>query len=212
MTRAIAYTRVSTEEQGRDGISMDMQAAKARAYADLNDLDLVMIIEDRGISAKNIKARPGIQEVLRLVKARQIDAVIVYKLDRLARNTIECLEIAQTMDKHGVALHSITEKLDTTSAMGKFFFSLTASLAEMERNIISERTSAALAHKRARGEKTGGFVPFGFESNEGRLIPCPTEQRIINRIRDLNRNGFSTREIAATLNSEQTYTRRGTPW
>jgi site-specific DNA recombinase len=213
MKRAVGYIRVSTEEQSREGISLDMQAAKVRAYAELNDLDLVGIVEDAGISGKSIKARPGIQEVLSMVRARTVDAVIVFKLDRLARNTIEALEIAKLMDRSGVALHSISERLDTQSAMGKFFFTLIASLAEMERNVIAERTSAALAHKRANGEKTGGYAPYGYRGDaEGKLIPDLAEQRVISRMRELRASGYSYRGVAEALTQEGLFTRKGTPF
>jgi len=207
---AVGYIRVSTEEQSREGVSLDMQASKIRAYATLNDLNLVDIIEDAGISAKTIKGRSGIQRVLELVRTKQVDAVIVYKLDRLARNVIECLEMANLMDRGGVALHSITEKLDTQSALGRFFFTLTASLAEMERGIISERTSAALAQKRSRGEKTGGDVPYGYRSVDGKLEPNPAEQRAIGRIHELRDLGYSYQRIGDALTREGIFTRKGT--
>jgi DNA invertase Pin-like site-specific DNA recombinase len=201
---------VSTEEQSREGVSLDTQAAKIRAYADLHDMDLVGIIEDAGISGKSIKARPGIRAVLEMVKARKVDAVIVYKLDRLARNTIECLEMAKLMDKSGCAEHSISEKLDTQSALGRFFFTLTASLAEMERGLISERTKAALAQKRANGEKTGGDCPYGYKAVNGKLVADMAEQRLISRIRELKGNGLSLRKIVAALEADGYRTRKGT--
>jgi site-specific DNA recombinase len=212
MKKAVGYVRVSTEEQSREGVSLEMQAAKIRQYAELNDLALVEVIEDAGISGKSIKARPGIQSVLDMVKGRQVEAVICYKLDRLARNTIECLEMAKIMDKAGVALHSISEKLDTQSALGRFFFTLIASLAEMERGIISERTAAALAQKRSNGEKTGGSVPYGYRAETGRLIPEPNEQRAIRRIRELRAEGYSYQRIADALSKEGIFTRKGTPF
>jgi len=208
--RAVGYVRVSTEEQSREGVSLDTQAAKIRAYADLHDMDLVGIIEDAGISGKSIKARPGIRAVLEMVKARKVDAVIVYKLDRLARNTIECLEMAKLMDKSGCAEHSISEKLDTQSALGRFFFTLTASLAEMERGLISERTKAALAQKRANGEKTGGDCPYGYKAVNGKLVADMAEQRLISRIRELKGNGLSLRKIVAALEADGYRTRKGT--
>jgi site-specific DNA recombinase len=208
--RAVGYIRVSTEEQSRDGISLEMQAAKIRAYSDLNDLELTEIIQDAGISGKSIKARPGIQEVLSMVRSRRIDAVIVYKLDRLARNTIETLEMAKGMDKAGCALHSICEKLDTQSALGRFFFTLTASLAEMERGIISERTAAALAQKRVNGEKTGGDCPYGYNSVGGKLTENESEQRVISRIRELREAGYTLRRIVSALEGEGFRTRKGT--
>ncbi len=213
MKRAAGYIRVSTEEQSREGISLEMQAAKIRAYAELNDLNLIDIVQDAGISAKSIKGRPGIQAILGMVKARKIDAIIVYKLDRLARNTIECLEMAKDMDKAGCALHSISEKLDTQSALGRFFFTLTASLAEMERNLIAERTAAALQQKRANGFKTGGSCPYGYTVDEhGRLIPNPKEQRANGRIHKSRSKGYSYQKIADALTKEGIFTRKGTPF
>jgi DNA invertase Pin-like site-specific DNA recombinase len=162
MKRAVGYVRVSTEEQSRK-VSPEMQAAKIRTYAELNDLELVDIIEDAGISGKSIKARPGIQEVLNMVKARKVDAVIVYKLDRLARNTIECLNMAEGMDKAGCALHSISEKLDTQSALGRFFFTLTASLAEMERTLSVNGPPRRLHRNERTARRPGGIVPTATE-------------------------------------------------
>ena len=108
--KTIGYVRVSTEEQAKHGISLDMQRAKIKAYAALEDMELIEIVADEGISGCNLKARPGIQRILEMVKSRQIKEVVVYKLDRLARNTIEALQVAKLMDRNGVALHSITEK------------------------------------------------------------------------------------------------------
>jgi site-specific DNA recombinase len=210
MKRAVGYVRVSTEEQSREGVSPEMQRVKIRQYAELYDLSLVEIVQDAGISGKTIKARPGIQAVLGMVKARKIDALICYKLDRLARNTIECLAMAQEMDKAGVALHSISEKLDTQSALGRFFFTLTASLAEMERGIISERTAAALAQKRLKGQKTGGDCPFGYQvTADGHLVPDIDEQRSVKRIVQLRGEGFSLRQIVRFLAEEGVRSRSG---
>jgi site-specific DNA recombinase len=210
MKTAVGYIRVSTEEQSRGGVSLEMQTTKIRQYCVLNDLLLVGIYGDPGISGKSIKARPGIQAVLHLVNKKRVDAVVTYKLDRLARNTIETLELAETMDRAGVALHSITERLDTQTALGRFFFTLTASLAEMERNLISERTTAALATKRAKGEKTGGSAPYGYRSEDGKLIPEKTEQRAIRRMTELRAKGYSYRRIAKALTEEGIFTRKGT--
>jgi site-specific DNA recombinase len=207
---AIGYIRVSTEEQSREGISLEMQAAKIRAYCELNDLSLTEIVEDAGISGKTIKARPGVQKVLQLVKSKKVAAVVVYKFDRLARNTIEALDVARAMNKADVALHSISEKLDTQSALWRFFFTLTASLAEMERNLIAERTSEALKQKRSNGQKTGGYCPYGFTAVEGLLIPDQTEQGTVSAIRGLKEQGLSTRAMVKVLGLEGIRTRKGT--
>ena len=125
--KAVGYIRVSTEDQARDGVSLDNQRAKIKAYADLKDLQLISIIEDAGISAKNLN-RPGVQEVLKMARRKEVEAVIVYKLDRMFRSTIDALETTKKFDKWSIAFHSIHETLDTQSAMGRFFFTLTAAL------------------------------------------------------------------------------------
>jgi DNA invertase Pin-like site-specific DNA recombinase len=113
---AIGYIRVSTEDQAKEGVSLDSQRAKIQAYCDLKDLELREVIEDAGISAKNLR-RPGAQKVLKLTRKKEIDAVVVYKLDRFFRSTIDALETTKAFDKWGVSFHSIEETLDTRSAM-----------------------------------------------------------------------------------------------
>ena len=138
---AVGYVRVSTEGQAQDGISLEAQEAKIRAYCDLNGMELLHVYADRGLSGKRADNRPELQEALAMIDSGQAGALVVYKLDRLARCTIDALEIAKSLDKRGASLHSLGEKLDTSSAMGKFFFTLVASLAEMERGIIAKRTA-----------------------------------------------------------------------
>jgi DNA invertase Pin-like site-specific DNA recombinase len=210
--KAIGYIRVSTEEQAKHGVSLDMQRSKIAAYADLEDMNLVDIIADEGISGCNIKGRPGIQRALAMVKSGQVKAVIVYKLDRLARNTIEALQVAKLMDRNGVALHSITEKLDTKSAMGRFFFTLMASIAEMERGIISERISAAMSRKREKKEPCSNNPPFGYQIVENRLVPDIQENKVINRIAELRRAGHTVWGIREILEKEGLLNRRGNPY
>ncbi len=164
MKKAIGYIRVSTQEQASEGVSLSVQAAKIRAYAELNDLTLVGIENDAGLSGKNTD-RAGLQSVLRMAESGEVEAVIVYKLDRLSRKVTDTLEMIEHLEKLGVAFHSIQEKVDTRSAIGRFFMTITAAFAEMERNVISERTVAALQEKRRQG-KLAGNVPFGYDLAE----------------------------------------------
>lgn len=211
--RAIAYCRVSHEEQAREGVSLSMQKAKIRAYCELNDLDLMGIKEDAGISAKNISGRPGFQDALNMVYSGEVDALVVWKLDRAFRSTQDALSVAEKLNKQGKALVSICEKLDTTSAIGEFFFTLMASLAQMERKIIGERTAAALQSKKAKGERIGQ-VPFGhYLADDGiHLAEDPTEQEIIARIHSLKADGYSLRQIAKELNTDGYKTKKGCDW
>jgi site-specific DNA recombinase len=210
MRSAVGYVRVSTGEQAQEGISLEMQAAKIRAYCQLNDLTLTEIIEDVGVSAKNMTGRPGFQKALAMLFCGKTDALVVYKLDRAFRSTRDALDVAEALNKKAKGLHSITEKLDTSSAVGEFFFTLMASLAQMERKLIGERTAAALAQKRANGEKTGGQCPYGFRSVDGKLVPDVAEQSVVNLIKSFRAAGESTRSIARRLHEEGFTTRKGT--
>lgn len=196
-----------------DGVSLEAQEAKIRAYCALNEIELVCIRADAGLSGKRADNRPELQHALSMIDGRQVDALVVYKLDRLARCTIDALEIAQGLDKRGASLHSITEKLDTRSAMGRFFFTLVASLAEMERGIIAERTAAALAHKRSKGEATG-HAPFGYRvgSDGCTLEPEGGEQQTLALIDSLLAQGKSQRAIVDELNRLQRPSKQGGKW
>lgn len=212
MKKALGYVRVSTEEQAKGGVSLDMQRAKIHAYAALEDMELVEILADEGISGCSIKIRPGVQRLLQIVRAKEVQAVIIYKLDRLARNTVEALEIAQLMDQRNISLHSITEKLDTRSALGKFFFTLLASLAEMERGIISERISAAMERKREKGEPLNNNPAYGYRIVDFRVVPDLEEQQVIRRIRSLHAERHTIYGIIDVLSREGRFNRKGRPF
>lgn len=211
MKKAVGYIRVSTDGQAESGLSLEAQRAKIQAYASLKDLELVEIIEDAGISAKNLK-RPGMQRIMEMVRKKEIDAVIILKLDRMFRNTVDALNTSQIFQKRGVALHSITESLDTESAIGGFFFTLIAALGEMERKLIGERTKTALAQKRERGEKTGGNVPYGFSQEGGKLVENEEEQATLQMMRQLKADGLSLQKIANKLNNDGIKAKMGGVW
>ena len=125
MKRAVGYIRVSTTGQAKDGFKLPMQESKIRAYCELNELDPIDIIADAGVSGKNLTGRRGAQELISLIERRKIDAVVIYKLDRLGRKTRDLLEISDLLKKKNVALHSLTEKLDTSTPLGQFYFTIT---------------------------------------------------------------------------------------
>jgi site-specific DNA recombinase len=211
--KTLGYARVSTSQQAVDGVSLDAQKAKITTYCDLHGLALADIEADEGLSGCAVTSRPGLMRVLGLVKVRKIDAVVVYSLSRLVRNTHDALELADLFKSKGVALHSITEKLDTSSALGSFFFTLMSALAELEAATIGERTAFALRHRRAQGFKLGGDVPFGFKAKatpDGiALEPEPREQAIIAKIAAARKRGRSLRTIATDLNRRGIAPREG---
>ena len=210
MIKAIGYIRVSTDEQAKEGVSLENQEQKIRDYCKLKDFEILEIIQDAGISAKNLR-RPGAQKVIEMAQDRIIDAVVVYKLDRMFRSTVDALETTRLFDKLGVSFHSIEETIDTKSAMGKFFFTLTAALAEMEREIIGERTRDVLQRKKANGE-VYGHVPFGFKRFKGRLLNHNDEQKIVKTVLGMRGRGFNYSTISRELNQMGFKTKKGNQW
>jgi site-specific DNA recombinase len=186
-----------------------MQATKIRAYADLHDLDLVTIEQDAGLSGRSVSGRPAIQNVLEMVQGRTVQHVLVFKLDRLARNCREALEIADLLQQRNVSLHSLSESLDTGSASGKLFFTLIAGMAEWERQTIAERTKQALNRKREKGERVGGRPRYGWQIINREMVQEPSEQEAIFRMKELLVKGYSTREIVRQLVMDGIRTRAG---
>jgi site-specific DNA recombinase len=209
--KTVAYLRVSTQEQAREGISLDNQREKVQAYCQLNDLDLVEIIEDEGKSAKDLN-REGVQRLIGLIIGRKVEAVVTCKLDRLSRKVIDTLSVIEMMAKHGVAFHSLNERIDTGSAMGTFFLNITAAMAQMERDLVSERTRDALQHLVRNGQRAGQ-VPFGYRlAEDGKaLVPHEDEQAAISRMKKLRAEGLSYRDICRILSAEG-YRPAGRAW
>lgn len=185
---------------------MEAQEAKIRAWAALNDADVV-IFRDEGISGKRADNRPGLAATLDAVGNG--DVLVVYSLSRLSRSTRDTLAIAETLSKRGADLVSLSERIDTTSAAGKMVFRILAVLSEFERDQVSDRTRFALAHKRALGQKTGGDVPFGFRVRNGKLYPHAEEQKAIRLVLDLRSEGLTLRSICRALEAAGVTRKRG---
>jgi DNA invertase Pin-like site-specific DNA recombinase len=200
--KAIGYIRVSTDEQAREGISLENQRVKIETYCCLNDLELVEIIEDAAKSGKDMN-REGVTRLVDLVRGRRIDAVVVYKLDRISRRVKDTLTIMDMIDKKNIAFHSIMEKIDTKTATGRFFLNIVASMAQWERDTIAERTKDALRLKIVKHERAGQ-VPYGWTLTDDAktLVENEAEQRAISLVRNLNAKGYSLRAICRELEKE----------
>ena len=209
--KVIGYVRVSTEEQAKEGISLAMQEEKILTYAKLWNLGSVEIIKDEGKSAKNLK-REGIQEVIKLVKEDAVKHLVIYKIDRLSRDAVDLLTLVKELFKpNNVQLHSISERIETESATGKFAFGVLAQVAQLERDMISERTKAALQWKKKNGQDLG-TAPLGFEMKDKKFYEVAAELRVVQEIKRLRRKHLTFRAIARQLNEEGIVTKHGKKW
>ena len=207
--KAIGYIRVSTEQQAGEGASLEAQKAKIEAWCIANDRELAAVYVDAGISGKSMEKRQGLQKAL--ADAGRGMALVVYSLSRLARSTKDTLTISERLDKAGADLVSLSERIDTTGAAGKMMFRMLAVLAEFERDVISERTTLALAHKKAMGQKYAP-VPFGYQEIEGRLEAVEAEAQLVVEIQNKRQAGYTLQSIADNLNERGIKGKQGGRW
>ena len=212
LMKAVGYVRVSTDKQADHGVSLDVQAEKIRAMAVVHNAELIDIIVDGGESAKSLQ-RPGMERLLALVEAKKIQAVIVAKLDRLTRSVKDLCTLLERFERRGVALISVAESLDTSSAAGRLVLNIMTAVSQWEREAIGERTRDAMNHKRTNGERVGN-IRFGYRLGaDGKHVePDPAEQDVLHEIRCLRQSGHTIRGIAASLNRQELRTRRGSAW
>lgn len=204
-TRAVAYLRVSTEEQARKGISLDFQKSLIKNWAAAKEWELVDIIRDPGSSGKNLK-RPGIQQVMKMCREDEIDTVIIYKLDRLSRRIKDMVDVVEVLERHKVDLSSVTESLDTSTAMGRMFFWMMTVIGALERERIGERVSDARLYREQKGEWTGR-LPHGYELAfddkgvrvKGKLVVNPKKFRQYKTAKEIWETGTGVRPVAEKL-------------
>ena len=210
--RAIGYIRVSTDKQADKGCSLEAQSEKIRAMAVVQGTEVADLIVDAGESAKNLK-RPGMERMLQLVQAGEVDKVIVAKLNRLTRSVRDLADLLEIFQRKGVSLVSVAESLDTGSAAGRLVLNIMVSVSQWDREAIGERTRDALQLKRSRLEYLGN-APYGFRlaADRKHVEPDRGEQSILKRIRGLRQDGLNLRAIAAELNRRRLTTRQGSCW
>jgi len=206
--KAIGYIRVSTQKQAEEGISLDAQRAKIEAWCLTNDYELAGIHCDEGISGTKSN-RDGL--LAAMAEAGKGTALVVYSLSRLTRSTKDLLAFTEQLDHQGADLISLTEKIDTTTAAGKMVFRMLGVLNEFERDQVSERTKAALTHKKENNQ-VYNHTPFGYYRSDDRLMWDKTEQRLIGYVQSKHRRGMSYSAIARLLNKENIPTKLGKQW
>jgi site-specific DNA recombinase len=223
---ALGYVRVSTVEQADSGLSLEHQERAIRAYCEMRGLELTDVLVDAGVSAgKPLAKRPEGQRLLHEIKTGRCHAVVALKLDRVFRDCAECLDVTTCWDHKGVTLHLVDvggSTVDTSTAMGKFFLTVMAGAAELERNLIRERTAAAMSAKRERKEYCGGEPPYGWtvqepdpedqDSAPTNLVPDTGEQSVLALAHSLRDAGKSLRQIGSELESRGVKTRKGGRW
>jgi len=199
--KLIGYIRVSKEIQE---ISPEVQRKKIQSFCELYGHEVEHWIEDIGGSGRSLK-RPGFQHAMRLLDSRKSKGIIVAKLDRLTRSLADWQVLITRYFSKTVTLLAVDDCVSTKTASGRLVLNMLMTVAQWERETISERTKAALHEKRERGERVGQ-VPYGWTldpTDSKRLVPVEEQQQVIDAIRIQRDGGCGFQQIADALNYER---------
>ncbi len=207
LVRCAIYTRVSTEEQAREGYSLPAQEERLRAHAKSQGWALYKLYVDDGYSAAS-RNRPALKKLLAEAALKRFDVVLAYKIDRLSRSLKDLIDIVAELNQFDVGFKSCTELIDTTRPEGRLMFHQFGSFAQYERELIGQRTRFGMM-KRLRQGLWNGIPPYGYRIKDGKLVIEPAEAARVRRIfdwylgqnlgvvaisRELNRLGITPRK------------------
>ena len=215
--RLVAYIRVSTDKQADEGLGLEIQEHAIREWARAQKARVVHVARDEGRSGNaEVIDRPGLAEALGYLRDGRADALVVYRLDRLARDLIPQEVLRSEILRMGGELRSTSSvedlhlREDPTDPTGQLVRRILGAIAEYERAMIRLRMDAGKARKRDAGGYVGGQPPYGWSGHAGELVAVPREQETLARMKRWRRAGWSYQRIADTLNSEGIPSRRGT--
>jgi DNA invertase Pin-like site-specific DNA recombinase len=219
--KLVAYVRVSTTTQAEQGLGLDVQRAAIRAWAGENGHRIAAWAADEGASGANgLDSRQGLAEALSALRTHAADALIVYRLDRLARDLVLQEQLLAEVWRMGSRVWSTSPSedayLDPDGAADDpsrtLIRQLLGAVAQYERSMIRLRLRSGKARKAATGGYVGGQVPFGWRNDGGVLIEDEPEQATLRRILAMRSEGSSLRLICKQLEAEGRNPKRGTRW
>jgi site-specific DNA recombinase len=200
--RAALYFRVSTDEQ-KERASIETQREFAAQYCKVHDITVIASYSDDGFSGTiPVADRPDGSRLLIDARAKKFDTILVYKLDRLARSTLEILKVVEALGQWGIAIKSMTEPFETDSSVGKFLVSMLASVAQLQRDAIRDRSGAGMERLARQGKWLGGRPSFGYQVADGKLAIHPEQAEVVKEIFGMFLSGSTQRAIAHHLNAQ----------
>jgi site-specific DNA recombinase len=184
--RCAIYTRVSTEHGlDQEFNSLDAQYEAASAYIKSQahaGWTLIRARYDDGGYSGWSTDRPDLQRLLDDVRARKIDVIVVYKVDRLTRSLADFAKLVELFDAHGVSFVSVTQQFNTTTSMGRLTLNVLLSFAQFEREVTSERIRDKIAASKRKGLWVGGNLPLGYQMKDGKIAIVEKEAELVRSI------------------------------
>jgi len=208
--RVALYARVSTEDQAKEGFSLDAQRERLRAFCRAQNWTVTKEYVEDGHSGRDVK-RPAYQAMM--AEREGWDKVLVIKMDRIHRNSRNFMEMMDDLRRWGKDFVSATESLDTSTAMGRFVMDIIQRIAQLESEQIGERVYMGMAQKHKQGKGLLGFRrPYGYDYVGGTLVVNEREARVVRRIFKEYAAGQTLHAIAARLNDDRVPSHRNRQW
>src|SRR6202453_2506385 len=204
--RCAIYTRVSTEnglEQEFNSLDNQREAAEAYIRSQAHEgWKLIRDHYDDGGFSGGSTDRPALAKLLDDVRARKVDVIVVYKVDRLTRSLADFAKLVELFDEHDVSFISVTQAFNTTTSMGRLTLNILLSFAQFEREVIGERVRDKITASKRKGIWVGGPVPLGYRSVNKKLEIAPEEAELVRKIFETYLRVGSIGALAMALNTE----------
>ena len=208
--RAALYIRVSTEDQAKEGYSLDAQTKRLEAYCRVRGWEVADIYRDEGCSGTNT-SRPEYKRMLD--EHERWDVLLVLKMDRIHRNSVNFALMMDDLRRKEKEFNSMQEKFDTTTAMGRFVMDIVQRIAQLESEQIGERVKVGMTRKAKFG---GGYMgsghPFGYVYENGTLKIVEHEADTVRKVYEMRTHGVTMNNIADELNNSFIFTKKGCRW
>lgn len=210
MPRVAIYTRVSTEDQAKEGYSLAAQKERLEAYCDAQGWDVAEFYVDEGHSGRSTK-RPAYHRMME--ERDRWDILLVMKMDRIHRNSKNFMIMMENLEKWGKKFSSMNESLDTSNAVGRFVVDIIQRIAQLESEQIGERTYMGMRQKAESGLGPLGFrVPYGYRLKDGKLFIEENEAEVVRSIYTQYLGGQTMDMIAWGLNARGVLTSTDSHW
>jgi DNA invertase Pin-like site-specific DNA recombinase len=213
-TRALGYVRVSTTDQAERGQGLNIQRRGIREYCRAHRLLLLEILGDDGISgASGLQGRPGLAEALTRIERHEASVLVLFRLDRLARDLLLQETVVERLRLGGGSVVSVSEPdVDSNEPTRILIRQVLGAISQYEKTLLKARMAAGRKLKAQRGGYTGGIPRFGYSAFRHEYVPLESEQRIISRIKVQRAEGATFQAIADGLNTDGLPAKLGGSW
>jgi site-specific DNA recombinase len=209
--RAAGYVRVSQERNARNGYGLGAQEGDVDRYVRFKSWRQAEVYREEGGSGYE-KDRPALQRLLADAKAGAFDVVIFPSIDRAARSVRDMIDIDTALRKAGVDVIFVREGVDTSTPTGELYRNIIAAVAQWEGRIIYERMSKGKRKKASEGGYIGGWLPYGYRSEQGNVVVVPEEAEVVAWVFQRRAAGASYRVIIGQLEERNVRTANGGTW